>query len=399
MFAFRDRLGDLDILDYMPDETAASVLWRNDIPPQSVVVTDAQGQPVRDDKPLEEDSRYTATLIEGYDIRAVQKALKGPSTCVEHACYTKRRTVLDAKGGVDPQLQEMDLQSIAAYVEETVAQTLTEFMPQRQLRRLLVGLSGGVDSSTLLYALDAVRQNGLLDFDLVAVTFEDFDSATSPSFERAKRTCAKLDIEHHVLPASLAEETFNLNAPLKHILPELMSSRWRASVMYVDHHTTRRCLEVAASELGIDDICLGLHATDVLGGLLNSYVTGHRTGTVPIRCVGPYWYWYPLSYVTKKEAHLYFLHKTGRLADHTYPNPWERFPLDRNLYYYLADMLQSIWPGSEVHFIEGHLREAARSPCLSFSICENCGGAVVSGLKSSPRCDVCELLDGAGFLE
>ena len=91
-------------------------------------------------------------------------------------------------------------------------------------------------------------------------------------------------------------------------------------VMYIDHHTTRRTLEVFAESHKSHKIALGLHTTDLLGGLLNAHVTGYQTGSIPSRHLGNVEYIYPLAFISKKELHLYHLFRTGKWALHTPPN-------------------------------------------------------------------------------
>lgn len=398
MLTFRDRFGDLDVFSHQDDDVLEDVLWHNRVPATSVIVTDSMGVPVADDHPLKRDEHYIATLIEGYDITSIRGIPKLAGAQSEAHAYLKRRLFFEADGSPDMETRAFRLEDVAQYVEDTVLQTLTDWKFPLDVGRLVVGLSGGVDSTSLLMALCAVRAIHP-GFDVTAVTFEDFDSDKSPTFQHAKDVCACLGVEHRIAPASLALDTFRLRKPLRAVLPELMETKWAHQVMYIDHHTTRRCLEVVAKDMGVKSIALGLHVTDLMAGLLNGFCSGFNSLPIPRREVGGFSYWFPLAHVSKREAHLYHYAKTGAFASHTYPNAWERNPLDRNFYYYLADMLQVIWPGMELHVFEGHSRQGSTHEVGPFSQCRVCGAAFRStaGRDEPPElCDVCQILRDSG---
>lgn len=172
-----------------------------------------------------------------------------------------------------------------------------------------------------------------------------------------------------------------------------METKATHHVMYIDHHTTRRALEVLAGRNGLNVIALGLHTTDLVAGLLNGWLTGYSIAGIPSRKVGDVTYAYPLAFVHKRELHLNHLRAVGKLARHSQPNPWERNPLDRNFYYYLADQLQAHWPGIETLLFTGHaVRLRSGQPTPRYERCRNCGAAVLHQPftpVNSEDCDVC----------
>jgi hypothetical protein len=181
-----------------------------------------------------------------------------------------------------------------------------------------------------------------------------------------------------------------------------MNTPFAHHVMYIDHHTTRRTLEVFAEQGGLNRIALGLHTTDLIAGLLNGWMTGYSIANLPVRELGGLTYIYPLAFLSKRELHLYHLHCTGDLARHAYPNPWETDPMDRNFYYYLADHLQALWPGLETMLFTAHNWRLRRQPSLRYEQCQNCGAAILQQpftTAKAEECDVCTVLRRAGFIE
>lgn len=401
-FEFLDRLGHRETLSFSLSESVESVLRRYHIPPASVIVF-RDGHPVPDDHPIELGAHYEAALIEGYDLGAIRAAyseMARPSPGI--AVYSKRLLSFSTAGTIETEATSLTLEELAKYVEWTVYETCVEYDLIKSGDRVLVALSGGVDSSSLLIVLSRLRER-LGSFELLAVTFEDFDSQHSPTFEHARALAKRLGVEHRTIPAALVEEVFHLRGQLRDILPRLMATRAAHHVMYVDHHTTRRGLEVYAERNGLNLIAIGLHTTDLVASLLNGWLTGYSVAGIPARDVGHFNYIYPLAFVKKRELHLYHLQVVGTLARHSHPNPWETNPLDRNFYYYLADQLQAYWPGIETLLFTGHAMGARSSqPSPRYEPCNNCGAAVMHQpftLVKSNECDVCQLLRQEGYIE
>jgi tRNA(Ile)-lysidine synthase TilS/MesJ len=381
-------------------EPVRAVLAREYVPPSSVVVL-RDATPVADNHRLAAGESYEAQLIEGYEVGAIRAALAAIAGGPDDAPYLKRRLSLSATGAVESEAVPMELEDVARHVEETVEDTCAEFDLLPPSSSVLVGLSGGVDSTCLLLALDSLRRQRGRDFKIVAATFEDADAAESPSFDRASSIARELDVEHVIVPASRAQDVFGLTARLDEVLPRLMHTAHAHVAMYADHHVTRRLLEVEADARGISRIALGLHTTDIVAGLLNGFMTGYASGNLPSRPVGDYVYVYPLAFVSKRELHLYHLHRRGHLAAHTEPNPWERNPTDRSFYYWLADALQELWPGHEHLLITGQATRARGLSQLAFTRCPNCGGAQLQQSFTVVRdgeCDICRALRAEGFI-
>jgi len=401
VFSFVDRLGNRQLLPPVSGESVEGVLLRYRIPPASVIVL-CEGKPVADAHVVVQYSNYEAHLIEGYDIGTIHRAYaeEPNGTNGDSPAYVKRNLRLLRDGSLARESVPLSLDDVAGYVETTVADTCAEFSLIKPGSGVLLGLSGGVDSSSLLLALASARQR-LPEFRLVAVTFEDFDSQSSPTFKHASDLAQSLGVEHHLAPAGLAEETFHLNTPLRQVLPRLMETVSAHFVMYIDHHTTRRTLEVFARQNGLDRIALGLHTTDLIAGLLNGWMTGYNIANLPLREIGDVSYIYPLAFVQKRELHLYHLARTGELARHSHPNAWEKNPTDRNFYYYLSDMFQSFWPGLETMLFTAHNMRTSRQPALRYEECSNCGSALIHQPFTpitAQECDACVVMRKAGFI-
>jgi tRNA(Ile)-lysidine synthase TilS/MesJ len=403
-FSLVDRRGRVTPLRVRTDqpETVAEVLLRSHIAPPSVLVFQ-DGRPVPDSHPVDPQQDYQARLIEGFDLSGILEVFQQPGAGREWSAgvYDSRRLVIAPTGELGLDQRTLDDEGVRRQVEATVEATVQRFALVDSSERLLLGLSGGVDSGSLLMLLAPLQEHASGSFKLVAATFEDFDSRYSASFDRAGALARQFGVEHHVLPAGLAESVFHLLRPLNQILLLLMETDDAHEAMYADHHTTRRTLEVFAVDQHCGKIALGLHATDLLAGLLNSYAAGYRVGGIPSRRIGDFTYIFPLAFVPKRELHLYYMTVLREAPAQTTPNQWEFNPRDRNFYYYVADHLQWIWPGIQAWLFANHRYLQPAPNGSSFAICENCGASVLlqdAATVPGGLCDVCSLFERHGWV-
>lgn len=398
MFSLLDRRGGSHTLVQRPGDTVASTLLRNAIPPTSVLTFCDESTIVADDHIVDPARSYVSKLIEGYDIAGIRRLFDSHDSSKP---YVRRRLGLAVDGSLTMERTSLDVSGVAEHVEGVVRDTIDQFGLVTAPDKVVLGLSGGVDSGSLLMLLSQYRDSSAAGLEIHAATFQDFDSKWSETFDFAARLADQHGVPHRVLDPTYAERIFHLNRPIAQILMYLMETDDAHVAMYVDHHTTRRVLEVHADEVGATKLALGLHTTDLLAGLLNSYTLGFDMGGIPERTVGPYTYVLPLAFVPKRELHLYYLEKTGHAPKQTEPNQWEFNPSDRNFLYYLADQLQWQWPGIETWMFTAHSRKASNMT-PTFLTCQNCAASVLDQPGDEPAwsgiCDVCVVLDKHGWV-
>lgn len=393
-----DRRGGLHDLVTVPGDTVATALLRNGVPPASVLVwRDPDDQLVHDHMVLD-DKLYLARLIEGYDIEAIRSWFLTPQDLPD-GTYAARRLVLSSNGKVELPTDVESSWAAASAVKSIVHETISHYDLVDESIPVVLGLSGGIDSGSLLMLLAQYRDSYAPNLPIHAVTFEDYDSRYSDTFPRAKNLAHGLNVEHSVIEASAAERVFHVRLPIAEVLVRMMDTPDRHLTMYVDHHSTRRLIEDWAEQNSPKaTIALGLHATDLVAGYINSLTAGYPIGAVPKRTVGSHTYVFPLAFVPKRELHIYYSETAGTFPVQTRPNMWEFDPADRNFLYYLADQLQWFWPGLQ------HWLLTTRPPNVvdEFVRCENCAGEVrlLPGVATPDGglCDVCDVLNRNGFL-
>lgn len=134
--------------------------------------------------------------------------------------------------------------------------------------RILVALSGGKDSWTLLHILNALRRRAPVGFSLVAVTvhpgFPGFRTEGIESFLRG------LGHEYRIIPAPIHELMHEKLSPGDP--PCSLCSRIRRGVLYTQ-----------ARELGCTKVALGHHREDFIETLLlNQFYNGKTKAMAPL---------------------------------------------------------------------------------------------------------------------
>lgn len=96
----------------------------------------------------------------------------------------------------------MKLQKLLSYTRKAV----DEYQLIDEGDKIAVGISGGKDSLTLLYALHGLRRFYPKHFDIIAVTVHlGFETL---NLDPIKKLCEELEIEYHVVPSSIYQIVF-----------------------------------------------------------------------------------------------------------------------------------------------------------------------------------------------
>jgi len=148
------------------------------------------------------------------------------------------------------------------------SRAIADFALVEQGDRILVAVSGGKDSYTLLHVLMRLRERAPIGFDLVAVNLDQGQPGFPADVVRGH--LAAVGVEHRML----REDTYSI---VKRLVPEgkttcPVCSRLRRGILYG-----------AAGKLGCNKIALGHHREDLIETLLLSALYSGALKSMPPR--------------------------------------------------------------------------------------------------------------------
>ena len=146
----------------------------------------------------------------------------------------------------------MQLQRLLSYTRKAV----DEYGMIQEGDHIAVGISGGKDSLTLLYALHALKRFYPKKFELSAVTvdlgFEDFDLST------VRALCEKMNISYRIVPSDIYDILFNIR---KESNPCSLCAKMR-----------KGALNQAVKEMGCNKVAYAHHKDDIIETMLLSLI-------------------------------------------------------------------------------------------------------------------------------
>ena len=153
----------------------------------------------------------------------------------------------------------MKLQQLLSYTRKAV----DDYQMIEEGDKIAVGVSGGKDSLTLLYALKGLQRFYPKHFELLAVTvnlgFENFDLA------EIKKLCENLDVPYHVIDTEIADIIFQVR---KEENPCSLCAKMR-----------KGALNTAVKELGCNKVAYAHHKDDVVTTMMLSLIYEGRFHT------------------------------------------------------------------------------------------------------------------------
>lgn len=138
----------------------------------------------------------------------------------------------------------MKLQQLYSYTRKA----LDDYQLIEEGDKIAVGISGGKDSLTLLYALAGLRRFYPLPFEIVAVTVDlGYDNFDLTGIEKL---CQTLDVPYHVVHTQIAQILFE--------------ERQEASPCSLCAKMRKGALNQAVKELGCNKVAYAHHMDDVI---------------------------------------------------------------------------------------------------------------------------------------
>lgn len=250
----------------------------------------------------------------------------------------------------DPAIvKEFSKEECREFVARNVSQFLDLVEPDG--RPIVVGVSGGGDSNTLLHALAADRRIKVEQLvPVMMLGIPDWDRGVN----RAREICADLGLELRIVDRKQVNQ----------LLGRTGSDDWPSAfeAHYPDTDlevigtlAVRLALSHVAREVGAQAAVTGLNIEDLLSECILSTMRGRTPLAFPVREIDDVSLWYPLYRIPK------------RLIDGCNPkfslqNYDDRYPSVlywRALSYYFAQQVASNIPGAEFVLLDGYQKLAA----------------------------------------
>ncbi len=153
----------------------------------------------------------------------------------------------------------MELQRLYSYARKAI----DEYNMIDEGDKIAVGISGGKDSTTLLYALAGLRKFYPKKFDIVAITVSL--GIDGMDFTPIVKLCEELDVEYHIIDTQINDIVFNIR---KESNPCSLCAKMR-----------KGAFNDKAVELGCNKIAYAHHMDDLVETLYMSLIFEGRIHT------------------------------------------------------------------------------------------------------------------------
>ncbi|MEM4296374.1 MAG: TIGR00269 family protein [Candidatus Anstonellales archaeon] len=214
-------------------------------------------------------------------------------------------------------------------------------------QRVAVALSGGKDSTTLLYLLNKLKSK--IPMDIFAITIDEGIAGYRPkSIEKAAIMCKKLGIEHHIVKFS---------SEVGKSLDEIMEDKDDEPACSYCGVFRRYLLNKAAKELNADLIAVGHNLDDTAQTIFMNLLRNEPSRILRffkpiiepedfVRRIKP------LMYIPEKEIAIYAILKGLEFDDGECPYAM------RSIRYYIRDMINKLEdkkPGAKFQIVKSML--------------------------------------------
>ncbi len=153
----------------------------------------------------------------------------------------------------------MELQRLYSYARKAI----DEYSMINDGDKIAIGISGGKDSTTLLYALAGLRRFYPKKFEIVALTVHL--GINEMDFSPIVELCKELDVEYHIVKTEIYETIFNIR---KESNPCSLCAKMR-----------KGAFNEKALELGCNKIAYAHHMDDLVDTLYMSLIFEGRIHT------------------------------------------------------------------------------------------------------------------------
>ncbi len=192
----------------------------------------------------------------------------------------------------------------------------------------------------------------------------------------------------------------NLKSEFLAVMDKALSNQGRGVTISLWHGIMKSCIERFCRENGLNKIAYGYQFEDLTASLLRSNLLGISFGeSFQKKNLGQFELIFPLWSITKKELTIYLnLIAPNHHSGQSNPTQYDRGDHNRDIHYFLADMLSTLYPGIG-HSLFTAYREFNQRYDVKpkrFYSCGNCGSVFTdyngfnSDLIHQTLCSTCD---------
>ncbi|MCW7549382.1 hypothetical protein OO184_15930 [Photorhabdus sp. APURE] len=379
----KDRLDKIHVLSTKSGIPLRKFLKENYIPQDSILcyvndkITDDQSYIVK------EDDKIVLDMVRAYQLPEYCRTLRlweddGVEVTQENtdSIYTKRILWFKENGICDLKQTQFNGDNFVKYIDDMFVQGILAKALIKENDKIILALSGGRDSLALLYLL---RRNvdKLPKHELIGVTVAD-TAASGADVKVAAEAIANLGVrDYTILPLSYVNETMHFINGFENVIEKVLVTNGRGRSIALWHTIMRACVERFAREKGVFNLSFGYHFEDLFTSIFRTYTLGILLGeSAPLKTWGEFTHVSPLWTITKKELTLYL--KIVAPEHHSKqgsPTDYDRGDHNRDINYFIADLLSGVWPGLGFNFFESleRLYKNYNIENPKYDVCDNCG--------------------------
>lgn len=400
----KDRLDRIYEFEVFAGQSFKQFLLINYIPTSSIILK-VNGQ-------ITDDQNYFVKEGDDIDLRMI-RAYQLPEYCQMLELWDKRHPISQNASSIYSdkflwfnnsgvcELKHANIQK-----SEYVNWLEKKFVESIQIAQLInkedhicLPLSGGRDSLALLYLLSRTKHM-LPAFSVVGVTVAP-TVASVGDLDIASGAIRSLGIkDYHILDTDYVKDTMNLKSTFLAVMDKALSNQGRGITISLWHGIMKSCIERFCRENRVQKIAYGYQFEDLMASLLRSNLLGISFGeSMQKKYLGQFQLAFPLWSITKKELTIYLnLVAPNHHSEQSNPTQYDRGDHNRDIHYFLADMLSTLYPGIGHSFFAAYqdFNERYEVKPKQFFTCDNCSTTFTdyslpdSQPHSQTLCSTCE---------
>lgn len=269
----------------------------------------------------------------------------------------------NARSSSEVYLKKLSPEECKSAIASRVADTVRETLPPGS--HLVVGVSGGGDSNSLLYGLSQLGDHDLTVHPIIIKGIPDWDTGVP----RAQQLCESYGLELRIMEEPEVKALLGIPETDSVSLIDRFERAFPGDDFeFVGTLLIRLALAQHARDIGTSFICTGLNLEDILCEGMFRMSTGLKPAPVPARTMGDVTLVLPLWLCPKRIIDGCF----PKYSLANYEGRYPCFSLGRNLYYSVVYSMQSQFPGFPEQLARG-LSEVAAQDRVTYTFDDQLG--------------------------